>query len=452
MLSQDNLRLAAAGDSIITRGTINELPETPDAFKAIGSADVSFTNLEILLHDYEGYPAAVGPGTRMRAPPSVADELQTAGFDMFSIANNHIMDYSHGGMKATMRELSKRNMVFAGLGENLAEAREPAYLDTNAGRVALIACCSTIVPGSEAGAQRPDMHGRPGLAPLRLETTHIVSQKGLNKLKDISKEIGFERIKSKNKQLGGVHEFKADDGDVFKLLNLGVGGQPHMKFEVGDEPGVKQTPVQSDIDAIQKQIRIARANADWVLLSLHAHEGENGDLNDQTIAPFIKEFSRDCISEGADAVLCHGPHVIRGVEIYEGSPIFYSLGNTFFEIETISRFPAGLYDWYGLDHQATPLDLMQRKGQDENGEPTGFLKVDQYWEGIIPVCDYDGGEVRKITVYPLDLGKGRPRSQRGTPLDAEEQKKSKILSELQELSNEFDTSIVIEDDIGVIYP
>jgi hypothetical protein len=33
------------------------------------------------------------------------------------------------------------------------------------------------------------------------------------------------------------------------------------------------------------------------------------------------------IDAGADAVVGHGPHVLRGVEFYKGRPIFYSLGN-----------------------------------------------------------------------------------------------------------------------------
>jgi hypothetical protein len=33
------------------------------------------------------------------------------------------------------------------------------------------------------------------------------------------------------------------------------------------------------------------------------------------------------IDAGADAVVGHGPHVLRGIEYYEGKPIAYSLGN-----------------------------------------------------------------------------------------------------------------------------
>lgn len=41
----------------------------------------------------------------------------------------------------------------------------------------------------------------------------------------------------------------------------------------------------------------------------------------------LRKWARVVIDAGADAVVGHGPHVLRGVEFYRGRPIFYSLGN-----------------------------------------------------------------------------------------------------------------------------
>ncbi|HSE66624.1 MAG TPA: CapA family protein, partial [Gemmatimonadales bacterium] len=41
----------------------------------------------------------------------------------------------------------------------------------------------------------------------------------------------------------------------------------------------------------------------------------------------LRKWARAVIDAGADAVVGHGPHVLRGVEFYKGRPIFYSLGN-----------------------------------------------------------------------------------------------------------------------------
>lgn len=41
----------------------------------------------------------------------------------------------------------------------------------------------------------------------------------------------------------------------------------------------------------------------------------------------LRKFARMVIDAGADAVVGHGPHVLRGVEFYRGRPVVYSLGN-----------------------------------------------------------------------------------------------------------------------------
>ena len=51
-------------------------------------------------------------------------------------------------------------------------------------------------------------------------------------------------------------------------------------------------------------------------------------------ADFIPIFARAVIDAGADVFVGHGPHVLRGIEIYKGKPIFYSLSNFIFQNET----------------------------------------------------------------------------------------------------------------------
>lgn len=70
----------------------------------------------------------------------------------------------------TMQVLRQGSAVYAGIGENLGEARAPAYLSTPHGRVALVACAATFQDDAPAGDARSDIHGRPGLNPLRHDT------------------------------------------------------------------------------------------------------------------------------------------------------------------------------------------------------------------------------------------------------------------------------------------
>jgi hypothetical protein len=41
----------------------------------------------------------------------------------------------------------------------------------------------------------------------------------------------------------------------------------------------------------------------------------------------LRRWARAVVEAGADAVVGHGPHVLRGIELYRGRPIAYSLGN-----------------------------------------------------------------------------------------------------------------------------
>ncbi|MFQ6053409.1 MAG: CapA family protein, partial [Candidatus Bathyarchaeia archaeon] len=114
----------------------------------IRSADVAFTNLEMLLHDYEGYPAAECGGTYTRADPSMIEELKWMGYDIVSTANNHSLDYMYGGLFKTIEHLDAAGVPHAGTGRDLAEARQPAYQETpsppSAGRGRLGGICTAV--------------------------------------------------------------------------------------------------------------------------------------------------------------------------------------------------------------------------------------------------------------------------------------------------------------------
>ncbi len=99
-----------------------------------------------------------------------------------------------------------------------------------------------------------------------------------------------------------------------------------------------------DIPAAQEMVRQAAAQADLVLVTIHAGaEGaDHGHVRPGTEI-FLGEdrgdavaFSHAAIDAGADAVLGAGPHVLRGMEWYRGRLIAYSLGN-FLGYQTLSH-------------------------------------------------------------------------------------------------------------------
>ena len=116
--ADESFTMALTGDSIITRKlSVYDEPEFLQMIDLIRSADLAFTNLEMLFHDYEPYPMAESGGTWMRGDPELAKELAWAGIDMVARANNHTGDYGVLGMRLTSKYVEEAGIVHAGVGE-----------------------------------------------------------------------------------------------------------------------------------------------------------------------------------------------------------------------------------------------------------------------------------------------------------------------------------------------
>src|SRR5215208_3434570 len=180
---------ALTGDSIITRKlAVYSEPAFMRVIELVRGADASFTNLEMLFHDYEPYASAASGGTYMRAEPALVNDLVWAGFDMVSRANNHAGDYGVLGMNLTTKYVAAAGLVQAGVGQSLTEAREAKFLETPKGRVALISVASTFPDSSRAGSTRGDMPARPGLNPLRFTTTTTITTEQMTALRGIASQ------------------------------------------------------------------------------------------------------------------------------------------------------------------------------------------------------------------------------------------------------------------------
>lgn len=426
------ISLAATGDSLITmRQSVHGEPRFLAMLDLIRGADVALTNLEMLLHDFEGYPAAESGGTYMRASPVMIEELKWMGFDIVSTANNHSLDYTYGGLLATLEVLDAAGVPHAGTGLDLADARKPTYLETTKGRIALIAASSTFSSFGRAGATRRDMQGRPGLNPLRFETSYTVKEETLRKLKEAAKEAMLSEV--------------VQPEDAYYILR--------SKFVVGDDVGAHTKPHEGDMNGNLESIRDAARQADWVLFSLHAHEGREGE--EDRPAEFAETFARACIDNGAHAVIGHGHHGMRGIELRNGRPIFYSLGNFIFQNETVEKMPADFYETYKLDpYSGTPADAFdaRRKAPPRHGYPLHkwFTEDEKYWMSVMPLMAFEEDKLAELKLYPVELGQSKPRSQRGRPMLAEPGTAKKILEKMRKLSESYGTEITVEKDVGVV--
>lgn len=423
--SQENetFTMALTGDSIITRKlSVFREPEFLAMVEMIRGADMAFTNLEMLFHDYEPYPMHASGGTYMRAEPQLAQELVWAGFDMVARANNHTGDYGVLGMDLTTKYVAEAGLVQAGCGASLYEAREAKFLQTHEARVALISVASTFPDHSRAGKSRGDIPARPGLNPLRHTSTRVLAADDFQKLSSTLAEIGMR---------GG-----------------GRGGQRMNVFGTqvvaGEEAGTRTTPNQEDMDEISAVVRSASTMADYTIVTIHAHESGRGR---STPAEFLVTFARAMIDAGADVMVGHGPHVLRGVEIYKGKPILYSLGDFLFQNETLLRLPEENYRTYRLGTDKHVGDFNDAR---YSMDRRGFPSQREIWESVVAMLDWRDGELSAVRLHPISLGFGQSRTKRGRPMFADAELGGKILNDLVERSAPFGTQIEVVDGVGVI--
>jgi hypothetical protein len=202
---------------------------------------------------------------------------------------------------------------------------------------------------------------------------------------------------------------------------------------------------QADETAVLASLREARAKAAFVLFTIHAHQtagseddgpapyqpevlhlaNEAASPNDPQPADFEPALFHAAIDAGADAVVRTGPHVLNGIEIYKGKPIFYSLGSLF--------FPFG----------------QRRTFTTAAGET--FTFSDENFETVIPVTTYKGGTVSEIRLYPVVID-SNPGPVSGSPMLAPPERALRILGRFKALSMPFGTNVRIENGVGVIQP
>jgi poly-gamma-glutamate capsule biosynthesis protein CapA/YwtB (metallophosphatase superfamily) len=226
-------------------------------------ADLCFAQLETTIS--ERGSAVVNAKLAMRAPPAMARAAKEAGIDVMSFAGNHCLDFGYQAFTDTLHCARQAGLAVCGAGENLEAARQPVVTVAAGVRVAVLAACSILPAGYAAEADKP------GCAPLRAYTL-------------------YEQIEP---------------------------DQP------GTPPKIHTFADRNDLDALLASIRAARQEADLVLVSLHwgIH------MVPTLIADYQVEVAHRAIEAGADAILGHHPHLLKGVELYRGRPIFYSLGN-----------------------------------------------------------------------------------------------------------------------------
>lgn len=161
--------ISAVGDICLGGFLLNEIasPEKiiSPRIKNYLSSDIVFGNLESPFS--ENGEKDLTPFGFLFAEPKQVDILNYAGFNVVSLANNHICDCGYDGMRYTMKLLSENGINYVGVGENLTEARKPYVVEINGrSRVAIHAYLEQNFEGLEVQKIITATDSHPGAAPL----------------------------------------------------------------------------------------------------------------------------------------------------------------------------------------------------------------------------------------------------------------------------------------------
>lgn len=423
---------AVAGDMLVQRRIPKESVGFSEVSDHLRKADARLFNLETTLHHGEYYANQFCGGSYLRADPAVLEDAKAYGFNMVSFANNHSMDFDRGGLMATKNYVDEAGIANAGVGANLDEAASPAYLDTPNGRVALIGVVSTMGSPVEtgqaamAGKQSRRYPGRPGVNGLRIDEYLEVTKEQLDVVRQIA-DISKINAEKEITRAEGYYPPLPDGTAVLKDL----------QFKVGEQTRYVTHPNAEDMSRVEKAIYEAQMQADYILVSIHSHE-LSGDRKENP-SDFLQEFAHKCIDAGAHAVIGHGPHLLRPIEVYKNRPIFYSLGDFVIHNECIPYAPEEMFASKGLTSDSTMREFFRIRSDDYK---RGLMRDRRMLESVIPYFEMENGEMTHLELMPIELQFDQPVWRNGNPRFSKEHG---IIERLAELSEAYGTEITVDD-------
>jgi poly-gamma-glutamate synthesis protein (capsule biosynthesis protein) len=160
--------LAAAGDIMLGRRVGDRHRADPGAplkplAKRLAAAEITIGNFESTLST-AGSPTQGGDS--FAASPGVTSGLRAAGFDLLSLANNHVGDYGDRALRQTLARFESSGIETVGAGRDLAAARRPVIIKRSGVRIGFLAVDSIgetpAATRSRAGTNRLNMPPRTG--------------------------------------------------------------------------------------------------------------------------------------------------------------------------------------------------------------------------------------------------------------------------------------------------
>lgn len=196
--------------------------------------------------------------------PSNLTPLVSSGFDAVTLASNHLMDAGEEGVEDTIAWLREHNIAYTGGGMDIHEARRPVIIERDGTRFGFLNY--SCVGPKETWATTE----KPGCAYV-----HVITH--------------------------------------YELDHATPGGPPNIYTWAESKT----------LGAMIDDIRKLRAQCDVLMVAFHkgiAHTPAK-------LAEYEHQVSFAAIDAGADVVVGHHAHILKGIEVYKGKVIFHGLCN-----------------------------------------------------------------------------------------------------------------------------
>jgi poly-gamma-glutamate synthesis protein (capsule biosynthesis protein) len=198
---------------------------------------------------------------------------------------------------------------------------------------------------------------------------------------------------------------------------------------------VTSVPDADQVAAMTEDIEAARREADLVLASFHWGDATRPSV----LTDHEREVARLALDAGADAVLGHHHHALRGIDVHGDKPIFYGLGNFLWDT------PIGWAEAFSPKLR----ELMNRHGKYTVRPRAGYPHLPFHPEQrmtMIARCRYLGHECVWFGFIPCVL---RPDG-RVEPLDADSAEGRGVVEFVRAACDDLQLPVVIEPDTGEV--
>jgi poly-gamma-glutamate synthesis protein (capsule biosynthesis protein) len=241
----------------------------------VGQGEIVYTDRGIQTYVEMGGPSPGCPASNMKV-------LADSGFNVITLAGNHVWDMGAPGVEDTVNGLGKLGIAVTGGGMNIDEARKPAIIVRDGTRFGVLSY--NCVGGIGQWATKL----KPGCAYVRIIAHY--EQTGANP---------------------------------------------------GGPPDVYTFAEPNSLKAMVEDVKKLRPLCDVLVVAFH--KGVLGFPD--KLAMYDQQVSYAAIDAGADMILGHHAHILKGIEEYKGKYIYHGLGHFIFDVAELPqtfRSPLGV--------------------------------------------------------------------------------------------------------------